>query len=107
MCSRVRALILEVASVRRQIVLRGSGEQCSFPDAHGTAKKVRALAPEIANSSYAWEAVQTLVRYRPLVSASADLIGPGDDSWAPRTSAIVPFCPSAWLQCRRLFCGSR
>src|SRR2546422_9876906 len=55
----------------------------------------------------AWEAVQTLVPFRPLVSASVYFIGSGDDSWVPRTSAIVPLRPSAWLQfgysVRRLF----
>ncbi len=51
-----------------------------------------------ASRPSAWESVQAPVRFRPLVSASPYLIGLGDGSWVPRTSAIVPLRPSAWLQ---------
>ena len=67
----------------------------------------RGLEPQPAT----WGSVQALVRHRPVVSARAYLIGSGDDSWVPRTSSIVPLCPSVWLRfgysACRLFCGPR
>lgn len=50
------------------------------------------------NGNSTWESVQAPVRLRPLVSARAYLIGPGDDFVVPETSATVPLCPPVWLQ---------